>query len=112
MVSEWFFSLILVGYAFSFSLPLRNWVRFLILAISPLAAILCNLIRILPTVWVYGSRSESFADRFHLYSGWLMLVVALLILLGILRIIKMGDDSSDAIFVGWLASCQWSVVSC
>jgi len=82
------FGLILVAYAFSFSLPLRNWVRFLILAISPLAAILCNLIRILPTVWVYGSRSESFADHFHLYSGWLMLLVALLILLGILRIMK------------------------
>ena len=82
------FGLILVGYAFSFSLPLRNWVRFLILAISPLAAILCNLIRILPTVWVYGSRSEAFADHFHLYSGWLMLLVALLILLGILRIMK------------------------
>jgi exosortase len=82
------FSLILVGYAFSFSLPLRNWVRFLILAISPVAAILCNLIRILPTVWVYGSRSETFADQFHLYSGWLMLLVALLILLGVLRIMR------------------------
>jgi exosortase len=83
------FGLILVGYAFSFSLPLRNWVRFLILAISPLAAILCNLIRILPTVWIYGSPSLAHqADRFHLYSGWLMLLVALLILLGILRIMK------------------------
>jgi exosortase len=83
------FGLILVGYAFSFSLPLRNWVRFLILAVSPFAAILCNLIRILPTVWIYCSpRFAHVADRFHLYSGWLMLLVALLILLGILRIMK------------------------
>jgi exosortase len=85
------FGLILVGYAFGFSLPLRNWVRFLILAISPLAAIFCNLIRILPTVWIYGNRSPhlaALADRFHLYSGWLMLLVALLILLGILRIMR------------------------
>ena len=82
------FGLILVSYAFSFSLPLRNWVRILILLLSPLAAILCNLIRILPTVWVYGTMQESFADRFHLYSGWLMLLVALLMLLGILRIMR------------------------
>ncbi len=50
------FGLILVSYAFAFSLPLRNRVRLLILLASPLAAILCNLVRILPTVWVYGQR--------------------------------------------------------
>jgi exosortase len=82
------FGLILVSYAFSFSLPLRNSVRFLILIASPFAAILCNLIRILPTVWVYGKASQVTAERFHMYSGWLMLVVALLMLLGILRVLK------------------------
>ncbi len=82
------FGLILVSYAFSFSLPLRNSVRFLILIASPFAAILCNLIRILPTVWVYGIASQSTAERFHLYSGWLMLVIALLMLLGILRVLR------------------------
>jgi exosortase len=82
------FGLILVSYAFSFSLPLRNYVRFLNLLLSPVAAIFCNIIRILPTVWVYGHRSEHFAEQFHLYSGWLMLLVALLMLLGILRVLK------------------------
>ena len=82
------FGLILVSYAFSFSLPLRNWVRFLILLLSPLAAILCNIIRILPTVWIYGNASQAVADQFHLYSGWLMLLIALLMLLGTLRIMK------------------------
>jgi exosortase len=82
------FGLILVSYAFSFSLPLRNSVRFLILIASPFAAILCNLIRILPTVWVYGNASQATAERFHLYSGWLMLLIALLMLLGILRVLR------------------------
>jgi exosortase len=82
------FGLILVSYAFSFSLPLRNWVRLLILLLSPFAAILCNLIRILPTVWVFGRFKPATAEQFHIYSGWLMLVVALVMLLGILRVLK------------------------
>jgi exosortase len=82
------FGLILVSYAFAFSLPLRNRVRLLILLASPFAAILCNLVRILPTVWVYGSTTNRFADAFHVYSGWLMLGVALLLLLGIVRVLK------------------------
>jgi len=82
------FGLILVSYAFSFSLPLRNWVRCLILLLSPFAAILCNIIRILPTVWVYGTFCPAFAEQFHLYSGWLMLLIALIMLLGILRVMK------------------------
>ena len=82
------FGLILVTYAFCFSLPLRNRVRLLILLASPVAAILCNLIRILPTVWVYGSAPVSVAERFHTYSGWLMLAVALLLLLGLVRLLR------------------------
>jgi exosortase len=82
------FGLLLVSYAFSFSLPLRHSVRFLILLASPFAAIFCNLVRILPTVWVYGFASTRNADEFHLYSGWLMLLVALLLLLGIVRVLK------------------------
>ena len=82
------FGLILVSYAFAFSLPLRNRVRLLILLVSPFAAILCNLIRILPTVWVYGRTTDRYADAFHVYSGWLMLGVALLLLLGVLRVLR------------------------
>ncbi len=95
------FGLILVSYAFAFSLPLRNRVRLLILLCSPIAAIVCNLVRILPTVWVYGSTTvgstagsmagandSRYADAFHVYSGWLMLGVALLLLLGIVRVLR------------------------
>jgi exosortase/archaeosortase family protein len=82
------FALILVSYAFSFGLPLRNRVRFLILLASPFAAILCNLIRIMPTVWLYGNAPRNVARAFHDYSGWLMLPIALLMLLGIIRLLR------------------------
>jgi exosortase len=82
------FALILVSYAFSFGLPLRNRVRLLILLVSPFAAIFCNLIRILPTVWLYGNAPKGLAIRFHDYSGWLMLPIALLMLLSIIRLLR------------------------
>ena len=81
------FALILVSYAFGFGLPLRNPVRIMILLASPFAAILCNVIRILPTVWLYG-RSEEAGKMFHDYSGWLMLPISFLILLGIIRALR------------------------
>jgi exosortase len=82
------FALILVSYAFGFALPLRNSVRVLILLASPLAAILCNVVRIVPTAWLYGFGSKSFADQFHDYSGWVMLPVAFMMLYGIIRVLK------------------------
>lgn len=81
------FALILVSYAFGFGLPLRNSVRLMILLASPFAAILCNVIRILPTVWLYGHSNEA-GKLFHDYSGWLMLPISFLILLGIIRALR------------------------
>jgi len=82
------FALILVSYAFSFGLPLRNFVRVLVLLASPLAAILCNVVRIVPTAWLYGYHSKAMAGQFHDYSGWIMLPVAFGLLYGIIRIMK------------------------
>ncbi len=82
------FALILVAYAFSFSMPLRNPVRLLVLLASPLAAIVCNVLRILPTVWLYGNASEQVAGKFHDYAGWIMLPVAFVLLLGIIKLLK------------------------
>jgi exosortase len=82
------FALILVSYAFSFGLPLRNSVRMIVLAASPLAAIFCNVIRILPTAWLYGYYSKATANKFHDYSGWVMLPIAFLLLYGIIRLLR------------------------
>jgi len=81
------FALILVSYAFGFGLPLRNSVRFMILLASPFAAILCNVIRILPTVWLYGHSTEA-GKLFHDYSGWLMLPISFLLLLGVIKVLR------------------------
>jgi exosortase len=82
------FALVLVSYAFAFSLPLRQSVRVLVLLASPLAAIACNVIRLIPTVWLYGFSSSSVADYFHDLSGWIMLPIAFLLLLGIIRLLR------------------------
>lgn len=82
------FALVLVSYAFAFGEPLRNYVRLVILAASPLSAILCNVVRMLPTLWLYGYGSRAVADMFHTVSGWVMLGIAFLLLMGIIRLLR------------------------
>ncbi|MFW6061968.1 MAG: exosortase/archaeosortase family protein [Planctomycetota bacterium] len=82
------FALVLVSYAFAFGSPLRWYVRGLILAACPLSAIACNVIRLVPTVWLYGYGSTAMAETFHNVSGWGMLVVAFLLLFAILRALR------------------------
>ncbi|MEM6333618.1 MAG: exosortase/archaeosortase family protein [Planctomycetota bacterium] len=81
------FSLILVTYAFAFSTPLRQYVRFLLLAASPLLAIACNVLRLVPTILLYGYADDAVGDLFHDLAGWAMLFVALLMLMGLLRLV-------------------------
>ena len=84
------FPLILVSYAFSFALPLRNRVRFLMLLASPLVAIFCNVLRTLPTIWLYGRYGShgKIPNAFHTYSGWAMLLISFIVLLLIIKALK------------------------
>lgn len=82
------FALVLVSYAFAFAVPLRWYVRLIVVAASPILAILCNVIRIVPTVWLYGYSSDSVAAAFHEVSGWGMLMVAFGLLFGIIRVLQ------------------------
>jgi len=82
------FSLFLVSYAFSFGLPLRNTVRFIVLLASPITAIICNVIRIVPNAYAYGYVSRDVGDLLHRYLGWLMLPVSFLILLGVIKLLR------------------------
>jgi exosortase len=81
------FSLIMVGFAFCFAMPLRNYIRALILLISPLAAIFCNVVRIIPTIWMYGFMPD-YAPKFHEFAGWAMLPLAFLMLYGLIRTLQ------------------------
>jgi len=82
------FALVLVSYAFAFSVPLRNSVRLMVLLLSPIAAIVCNVVRLAPTVILYGSAPQNIADGFHDIAGWLMLPVAFLMLMGATRALR------------------------
>lgn len=82
------FPLILIAYAFSFGLPLRNSVRFLVLLASPLTALACNVLRTLPTIWLYGNKGGDIANRFHDWAGWAMLPIAFFSLLAIIKLLR------------------------
>jgi len=82
------FALIMVCYLFAFVSPLRAYVRFLLLALSPVVAAVCNIIRLVPTVFVYGHFSREFAEAFHDVTGWVMLVAAFLTMVGFLKLMR------------------------
>jgi exosortase len=81
-------ALVLVSYAFAFSMPLKNYARALVLIGSPIAALLCNVIRLVPTVLLYGYAPQSWADMFHDVSGWLMVPVAFGVLLALSSVLR------------------------
>lgn len=81
-------ALFVVTYTFAFSIPARPAVRALLLACSPLLAVVVNILRLMPTVVFYGYSSESTATTFHDLSGWFMMVVALVLLWAIMRLLR------------------------
>jgi len=80
--------LVLVGYAFVFVHPLRAWVRVLLVAMAVPLAIVCNLIRLVPTVYAYGYASPTVADQVHTWLGWAMVVVAYFMLMGVVALLR------------------------
>ncbi|MEM1329458.1 MAG: exosortase/archaeosortase family protein [Planctomycetota bacterium] len=81
-------ALALISFAFVFSTPMRNNVRLLILAISPILALLVNVIRLVPTALVFGYSDTGTAELFHDLAGWAMLGVALVLLWALLAILR------------------------
>jgi exosortase len=82
------FPLFLAIYVFVFITPLRAAVRWLLILTSPIAAVLCNVVRVIPTVWMYGHATPAAADRFHELSGWPMIVIAFLMLMGLIKLLE------------------------
>lgn len=82
------FALMLVSWVFAFANPLRWYVRWIIILASPVTAIVFNVLRLAPTVWLYGNATRETADTFHDTSGWVMLIVAFFALLSIIRVLR------------------------
>lgn len=77
--------LALVIYTFVFSLPLKTTTRLLLIVISMPVAIICNVIRLVPTAIAYGYFPDS-APLIHDIGGWLMIPLAVWILLQLIRL--------------------------
>ncbi len=81
------FTLMLAGYLAMFYRPLRGWVRAGVLLAIPAVSVAANVVRLVPTVWVFGHYPAAAAERFHDAAGWVMLVVAFGMLTGACRLL-------------------------
>lgn len=82
------FALSLVVYAFAFGTPLKTGTRIILLVLSPAIAMVCNVLRLVPTSLIFGYGDNDFARQFHDYAGWVMLPVAMVMLALVLRTIR------------------------
>jgi exosortase len=82
------FAFTIVVYAFAFTTPLKFTTRFVLVAMSPITALLCNVIRLVPTSLFFGYGTASEADWFHDTAGWIMLPIALIIHIHAVRLMK------------------------
>ncbi len=80
--------LLLVMATFTLGTPMHRGARVLFLILSPFMAVLCNVLRLIPTVWVFGTFPHPFAQMFHDVAGWLMLPVAFVLLSLLLRLLR------------------------
>jgi exosortase len=89
-------TLFLVCYVVAFTQPLHAGLRALLLAASPVVAVISNVVRLVPTVWLFGNTSPQAAERFHDVSGWVMTVVAFVALMVTFRWLQRLIDRSAA----------------
>jgi len=82
------FGLFMVAYTFAFVTPLTWWARGLVLASAPLLALGCNLIRMVPTVWLYGYASLDTAETFHDVAGWAIIPLGFFLLTGAMNLLE------------------------
>ena len=75
----------LVIYGFVFSLPLQLGARILVLVLSVPVAILCNVLRLVPTSIAYAYAPD-IGESVHDIGGWLMIPIAVWILISLLRL--------------------------
>jgi exosortase len=89
------FALFLACYVFALATPLRWSTRAVILCLSPVIAVAANVVRLVPTVWAYGNVSHDAAEKFHGATGWLMLLVAFIGLMGFVRLLRWAGVPVD-----------------
>jgi exosortase len=88
-------TLFMVVYVVAFSLRLPAYVRAFLLLASPIVAIVANVARLVPTVWLFGNASPATAVGFHDVSGWVMTILAFLVLMGLFRLFEEAADEDE-----------------
>lgn len=78
----------LITFAFVFSVPMRSNVRLLLLAASPVIALIVNIVRLIPTALAYGYAEPETAELVHDIGGWAVLLLALGMLWGCLGLLR------------------------
>jgi exosortase len=89
-------SLFFVSYLVAFGASLRWNMRAAVLIAAPVLAIICNVIRLIPTLYLYGYASHEWAERFHDAAGWAMLAVAYFSLMGLIRLMRWVGGTSGS----------------
>jgi exosortase/archaeosortase family protein len=51
-------------------------------------AIACNVIRLVPTIYLFGELPLSWAEKVHDVSGWMMLPIAFMLLYGTIALLR------------------------
>jgi exosortase len=87
-------SLFFVSYVVAFSGSMPWYVRVVVLLGAPVLAIVCNVVRLIPTLCLYGYASREWAERFHDAAGWIMLGISYFGLMGVISLITwvMGSE--------------------
>ncbi len=104
-------ALVCFFYAFSAALSTRN--RLFIVLASPIVAITVNVVRLVPTVWLYGHTEMATAEAFHDFMGWAMMPIALAGLMGLHTIVSWAlkedpEAEFESVPPGNLATVQHS----
>ena len=75
----------LIAFGLAFGQPLKTWVRVLILASTPLAAVLCQVAGTLLAVWMVAMAVDG--QSVDLLTGWIVLPVVFILLLGLVKLL-------------------------
>lgn len=80
-------AIFLAAYGFAFAQPLKRWARGLILALTPVAAVLCQLFGPPIVAWLV-TMDQFNPEWLAAVAGWLLLPVVFALLYGLLRVLS------------------------
>ncbi len=75
-----FFTICMVSYLVAFFVSLKVYVRVLMVVLSPVSAIVCNVIRLVATAYIFGYMTQETGETFHNLAGWFMIPTAFVLL--------------------------------